>query len=113
MPHEGAPLTPPERRTLSVTAPPRADRVFAADPYSRSPALMLDRPVPPRTTPSVPLVIAEASIAIVVLLAEVICPCALTEIVGTEEAVPYEVAVTPVFVIEKTVPVSVRPVPAV
>ena len=51
-------------------------------------------------------------IAIAVLLALVICPCALIAIVGTLEAVPYEAFATPVLVMLKVVPVSVNPVPA-
>ena len=45
-------------------------------------------PVPPLPTGSTPDVICDAEIAIDVLFALVICPCALTAITGTCDALP-------------------------
>ena len=69
-------------------------------------------PVPPLAMPSVPDVICEAAMAIDVSVTLVACPCALNAMTGTADALPYVDAVSPVFVMLKTVPPSVRPVPA-
>ena len=52
-------------------------------------------------------------IAMLVFVIPVAWPCAFTVITGTIEAEPYVLAVTPVFVMLNSVPVRVRPVPAV
>jgi hypothetical protein len=75
--------------------------------------LTVDIPVPPRAGGKVPAVIAEALMAMLLVAAEVICPCAFTARTGTDDAVPYVDAVTAVLVILNCVPVRVRPVPAV
>ena len=110
-------LTPvPAVKLTEVTVPVfdvKPDGLLAgyAPRFVRAVAALV-APVPPLAMASAPDVICDAAIAIADDDADVSCPCALIAMTGTDDALPYVDALTPVFVMLKTVPASVRPVPA-